>query len=210
MNKKYSAIICIYTCSNHEEYNLKIKSSDWYKKISNDNNFKIIFVYADKSINKKFLLKGNNLYLNTEENYLNLSVKTFMMIKYCLKIFNFDYLIKIDSSLIEYKSYNEKLSFDSFEKWFYEKKWRSSYSGIFLNKDVSIKSINYWKNSKGIKKRCKIFKLYKKDKVFNYYSGKAYSISKSNCKKVISNKNAINYKLYMYGIEDIMISEAIK
>lgn len=210
MKKKYSAIICIYTCIPHEKYNLKIKSTEWYKSLLKDKNFKILFVYADNSLSKKFFLQKDKLFVKTKEDYLNLSLKTFMMIDACNKFFDFEYLIKIDASLIDYSSKNESLSFDNFLKWFEDKMWQSDYSGIFKNENVKIESLDRWRVSKKISNKCNVYKIYKVDKIFNYYSGKCYSLSFENCKKINDIRIAINYKLYIYGIEDIMISEMIK
>jgi len=210
MKKQYLGIICIYTCSDHEKYNIKIRNTDWYKKIKKNNKFKVLFVYANNSINKKFHLRNDKLILKTKEDYLNLSVKTFYMIKYCSNIFNFKYFIKIDASLIDYKSKNKSLSFDKFLNWFEKKDWVSSYAGIFKNRNVKIESLYGWKSRKNIKEVQNIYKLYPRNYLFNYYSGKAYSLSYSNCKKFLNIKDAINYKNYMYGIEDIMVSEIIK
>ena len=76
-------LVCIYTCKKDEDSLNKLLDSDWFKSISSISNFKFIKVYADESIDKDFILDEDSLILKTEEDYLNLSVKTFLMIKHC-------------------------------------------------------------------------------------------------------------------------------
>ena len=46
--------------------------------------------------------KDNVLQLKCKESYDSLSLKTFQMIKMCNKYFDYDFLIKIDSSIVGY------------------------------------------------------------------------------------------------------------
>lgn len=203
----YEKIICIYTCEKDIVSKNLIKKSKWYKKEIKNKKNKIIFVYA-KKIKKNFDLIKDILYVNTEEEYSNLSIKTLKMIKACVKMFNFKYLIKLDSTLINYKTEIKELNFKNFENWYDSKLWLSPYSGIYLHKDVTIDSIKKWCTRKGLS--CKPNMIIQCKKI-SYYSGKCYSINYSNCIH-ISNKirESMLYRMHMAGIEDIFISQNIK
>ena len=84
-------IIGIYTCESDKNSFEKIKKTDWYKKYKKYKNIKFLNVYAGYSDTK---IVGDNLLLNTEESYSNLSMKTYHMINYINSNFDFDYFLK--------------------------------------------------------------------------------------------------------------------
>ena len=62
-------------------------------------NMKVIEVYAGSPQTK---YSDGKLFLSCEEEYSKLSVKTYEMLKYCANNFDFDLLVKIDSTIIDY------------------------------------------------------------------------------------------------------------
>ena len=115
-------LICIYTCNRDAESVAELKDTDWFKDVSSRDNFEIIQVLADPSIKEEYAFKNNILTLKTEESYDNLCIKTYKMIDACSKLFNFDYLLKIDSSIIKnnHISVSPAFSFYNFENKFKE------------------------------------------------------------------------------------------
>ena len=124
-------LICIYTCEKDVDFLNKLKDTDWYKKYSNYKNIKFIDVYADDGIQEPYCYRNNELTVKTEEAYNNLSIKTYKMISACVDLFEFDYLIKVDSAIVKdiYKTHDYRFGLDHFFKTFNSGKILSEYGG---------------------------------------------------------------------------------
>ena len=126
-------LICIYTCPEDQQHLTKLKQTDWYKQVIEDMNCIVLEVYANPNIHKDSILelnenmKDGTLTIKTEEAYSKLGLKTYYMIKACTSHFNsFDYLIKVDSTIIDYvKRPEAHLKFEHFVKFgdFLEWEW---------------------------------------------------------------------------------------
>lgn len=203
-------LICIYTCEKDVEYLNKLKDSNWYKKYSKRKNIQFIDVYADNDIDEPYLYRNNELTVKTEEAYENLSIKTYKMISACVDLFDFDYLIKLDSSLInyDYGRLDFRFTFDYFTQKFSEGHLTSKdYSGCILILGQNIETLKCWSLSKNLDTSPSLFlTMCSINTLPDYWSGKTYSLSKTACKKVLKKKHIFELaKEYMAGIEDLSI-----
>ena len=202
-------LICIYTCENDVDSLNELKETEWYKKYSQYNNITIIDVYADENINQEYNYKNNELTVKTEESYTNLSIKTYKMIETCINIFDFNFLIKLDSAIIQnkYNHINSKFSFEYFVKSFKSGKILKDYGGCCPILATSIDSLNHWSNSKGLESSPSLFLMsIGRELPQHYWAGSSYCLSRKNCLKVIKNEDVFSKaKDYMCGIEDLSI-----
>jgi hypothetical protein len=208
-------LVCIYTCKKDEDSLNKLLDSDWFKSISSISNFKFIKVYADESIDKDFILDEDSLILKTEEDYLNLSVKTFLMIKHCYENFEFDFLLKIDSSIIEdnHFSVSPVFSFENFKNKFKESFFSKPYNGYAKIEGNSLESFKNWASLKSVFVLPEpLFEEIGFDKWPNsYWSGKSYSISRELIPLVLESESLFyKFKNLMGGCEDFCIGMILR
>lgn len=203
-------LVCIYTCEKDRSSLEKLKSTDWYKDISSRNNFQTIDVFADESINAECKLKNNTLTVKTEESYDNLCIKTYKMIQACDQLFEFDYLLKIDSTIIEntHKDISFLFSFEYFLKKFYSDGVIGEYNGLTPITNNTIGSFRNWANSKSLFVLPEVIISEHGEKSWpkNYWGGKCYCLSKRNIFKILSKKSIfLQFKNLMGGCEDMCI-----
>ena len=214
MHKKI--LVCLYSCKSDKKSLSTLKDTNWYQKYSKLNNYQFIDVYADISTDKSILINDSELILKTEESYDNLSIKTYKMIEKCLELFNFDYLVKVDASIVEdrHTSISSDFSFDNFKDSFDDLFFlKSEYSGYYKNQGLSIPIFRAWASQK------KLFVL--PEALFSelgldkfptsYWSGKSYSLSRSYCNKIMDHYDIFEkFKNLMGGTEDLCVACALK
>ena len=99
MSSCIKKLVCVYTDEfDTENCNTLI---DYLNNNINlvENNISIIKVRAG---HKRDEFVGDTLFLNCKESYDSLSVKTYEMIRMCTQHRDFDFLIKVDSSIVGY------------------------------------------------------------------------------------------------------------
>jgi hypothetical protein len=116
-----------------------------YKQIIDNitiSNFKVITVLSDECLNSLYYYdeKKSILYLKIKEFYTYLSLKTEIMLRSCLKIFDFDYLVKWDVSTY-HKNKKRESEYDRVN-WSFDK---SLFCLDQVNSQLYIKEKkNYW------------------------------------------------------------------
>lgn len=148
MYEKIDGIILVLSCQKHintrlKEFNLK---KDKYE------NWRVIYVIGDITLDNDYELKDNILYIKCEDSYIHLLKKLVMSIKYLYKIFDIqEGILRCGDDLI----FNEKklIEFINGEKYdFYGK----AYCGKdFIIDDINILKkttddyfmVNYYKNT---------------------------------------------------------------
>jgi hypothetical protein len=208
-------LICIYTCKRDAESVAELKDTDWFKDVSSKDNFEIIEVLADPSIKEEYAFKNNILTLKTEESYDNLCIKTYKMIDACSKLFNFDYLLKIDSSIIKnnHISVSPAFSFYNFENKFKENFFSKPYNGYVKIEGNSLESFRNWASSKSLFVLPEaLFSEVGFDKwPKSYWGGKCYSVSKELIPLVVQNESLFyKFKNLMGGCEDFCIGMILR
>jgi hypothetical protein len=206
-------LICIYTCEQDIESLNKLKQTQWYKKYSNYKNIKIIDVYADENINDIYNYNNNELTVKTEEAYRNLSIKTYRMISACVDLFEFDYLIKVDSAIIKdiYRANDHRFSFDYFVKKFSSAKIISEYGGCCPILGTTSDLLESWATKKGMESSPSLFFMtLGREPPQHYWAGSCYCLSKDNCEKILNQEYIFEKaKDYMCGIEDLSVGLAV-
>ncbi|MDD5469435.1 MAG: hypothetical protein PHO92_01400 [Candidatus Peribacteraceae bacterium] len=94
-------LVCVYTCDRepYRTYLQELCSQDWFKKLKQDPDVSIYYVYADASCTES-RIDGGRLTLAVQEEYSRLAAKTYEMIRYLVVREEFDYLIKVDDSVV--------------------------------------------------------------------------------------------------------------
>ena len=208
-------LVCIYTCQHDADKLELFKNTTLYSRILSDPSTVVIEVYAG-SPETKYL--DGKLYLSCNESYGELSVKTYEMIKYCVSNFEFDVLIKIDSTIIGYDvRLNMKLgngvsdfvyNLTDVEKMLFSDSWfddHGDYGGVVLYDSPDEHGLRFW----GVDRSVSLPITY--DANFQpssaYYTGKFYFMSKKLCEYVMENGEELarSYVKNLGGSEDVFI-----
>tara|TARA_B100000282_G_scaffold123669_1_gene88189 strand:+ start:1950 stop:2819 length:870 start_codon:yes stop_codon:yes gene_type:complete len=200
-------LICIYTCEKNKNSLFKFKQTRFYNEIKKSDKFKIIEVYAD---GKKTHYDNNKLILDCEENYSQLSIKSFKMIFECVEKFSFDKLIKIDCNIFEYKTNEYGFPYEILNNLLCETEIKNlvfsenknDYFGSMLSFSQSENSLKKWANVKNLKVSC----LKWQHRVL-FFTGKCYCLSRNFCEYIKNNgKQDSEYFAKNYGgVEDLYV-----
>lgn len=216
MKSSIKKLVCIYThLSDFENSNIL---ENYIKKNCDleKNNITILKVIAGQRKNE---FVKNILHLSCTESYDSLSIKTYEMIRMCTTYKNFDFLIKIDSSIVNYANCKNAGYSKRVRNFYYDLKrikfllnndfnfrLYNDYGGLHLTKGGTKQGYNNWANFKKVKINY--------DKIFSNecppikYTGKLYFLSKHLCKEVmqLGEQMAIDHKNYLAGSEDTLVS----
>ena len=207
-------LICIYTCEKDIDSLNKLKDTNWYKDVSINSNNRILNIFADPLINKKYILQGNCLKLNTQESYNNLCIKTYKMLEACRELFDFDYLLKIDSNIIEnrHNKTSHLFSFEYFIHKYYNTGVIGEYNGLTPIMGNTVKQFKSWANSKklSVMPESLLSKLGANKWPMNYWAGGCYCLGKKSIDKILKQKNLfLDFKNLMGGCEDMAVASAL-
>ena len=204
-------LICIYTCIKDQPRLNKLKQSDWYEQVMLDDECTVVEVYADPNICEEYIyLKSENiLMVRAEEAYDKLSIKTYQMIKACVEIEEeYDYLVKVDATLIDYIHPHPSMNFNHFKEVFNQPEFYKEYNGMLQWSGVSALSHYSWMQRKnmGDVKIETLYEVLGKDS-FSFYAGKCYVIDNNVCKYIAKHGETIAhlYAKHIGGNEDLMV-----
>lgn len=207
-------LLCIYTCEADREYLEALGQTRFYARVSAADNIRVLTVFADPALDRPIERDGR-LILNCEEDYRNLSVKTQAMLNYCHERFAFDYLLKLDCTLVDYASrpsnrshemLRQVLTLDKVERLIFDPAF---YDGEYLGL--------YWQaaSREGIANWARVKKLPPPDlegifgerRELSYYAGKFYALSRRFCGFVARHGQAMarEHRQVLNGSEDLMI-----
>lgn len=218
MCEQVGGIILVLSCQKYihtrlKEFKLnKDKYEDW----------KVIYVIGDITLDNDYELKGNILYINCEDSYIHLLKKLALSIKYLYNIFSIkEGILRCGDDLI----FNEKklIEFINGEKYDF-------YGKAYCGKDFIIEDINILKETKNDYFMVNYYNSHKEDynnihhnlkdiDIKQYIkrpaiwgpSGIIYYISNKSCNILIDHMEQIKYnifhfddftKSYPYTIED--------
>jgi len=200
-------LVCIYTCEADKDDMLFIKNTDWYHDTIRSSDSKIIKVLASPYVSTS-KLEGDTLWVHAPESYSTLSLKTYAMISACVELLDFQYLIKVDSSLTRYKprSYRQALTFENFIKNFYKEDFYQEYNGLFKIESSSA-DLGKWAKLRGLD-NFDLDKLSDKN-VPDWFCGKCYVIEREVAEFISSNggKCAEDHANFLGGSEDLMVGK---
>lgn len=203
-NKKI--VICIYSSIDHQDKIKKLKNTIWYKDFSRNSNLNFFEIYGGA---KNTYSQDGKIFLNVEEGYDKLSLKTFKMIEYFYKYHDFDYLLKIDSSIIDRDSSIRQYTFDNFENNFRYKLFNRDYDGVLNVENHSFRYIRQWAQSKNMQAYPE--KIFKNEKIPDFWGGNAYALSRKSCKVLSQNGDTFSeFKKHMCGCEDLCVGYILR
>ena len=135
------------------------------------------------------------------------------MISACVELFEFDYLIKLDSAIIKnsHSHIDHRFSFEYFTKRFNSGKVIEDYGGCCPILGTTEKSLEEWANSKKLEASPSIFLMsIGAGLPDHYWAGSCYCLSRANCNKALNQEDVfIKAKDYMCGIEDMSIGVSL-
>ena len=205
MKTKCDDIVCVYSSCEHLNYALKLCKS--FKSI----NYKtIIFLTKDckkKNNSKQFEI----VYLDTKEGYTKLSLKTYKMLRYIHRKYDYKTIYKIDATVESGETCQQKKETKSqIFKRFFNSIWRrrNDYVGACTRRTDQAR-LQRWANKKQIKINSKFFKEVVPSNKLTYYSGKFYVIGYDFANFIIKKSNAkqlaLRLEKHLGGTEDLMI-----
>lgn len=198
---KNKILICIYSSLSHQEKVEEIKKSVWLNDFNRYDNTQFFEVYGGAS---KTYSTDNKVFLETKEDYKELSLKTYEMINYFNKYYDFDFLLKIDSSIIDRDSDIRQYTFRNFENNYRNKLFIRDYDGVLNVENHSFRYIHQWAQSKNMKASPE--HIFGNGKIPDFWGGNAYVLSKKSCEILSQNKNIFeDFKEHMCGCEDLCI-----
>lgn len=105
-------ILCVYTCDREPyiSYRERLVRSAWMQDALRDPQISVFFVRADPTLTEP-QLRGQDLTLPCDERYDALAQKTLAMFRYFCAHCEFDYLLKIDDSIVadpEYRRFDRR------------------------------------------------------------------------------------------------------
>jgi hypothetical protein len=94
-------ILCVYSCQREPYARLRkeLLAQDWFQSPLKDPSIEVFFVYADPHCREP-TLSGMDLFLPCEDAYAQLASKTLRMLEFFSRRGGFDYLIKMDDSIL--------------------------------------------------------------------------------------------------------------
>ena len=211
--KDCDTLICINTCEKDADELEYLKKSDFYKKLKETGGIGIIDVYRGVSQTK---FENGKLFLEGEERYDHLHIKTFQMISWCVKNLSFNRLVKLDCNFLTYKNVGERTrkkicGVEKVENTIYKKKLKQYFGSNgrpFLYRDL-----NAWLRQRGIELDLGQPKWLEDG--MNYYCGKCYRIDyklakfiacSDKSKLILSQHNIRDGNgNYPFGVEDVMV-----
>jgi len=195
-------LFCVYTCKEDAGHLQAFKRSPLYKWVSDNEAFEVIEVYADGSL-KEPTFENGILTLACDEAYPKLSVKTYEMVRYCLKHFDFDFLVKCDCTVLNVFDVNKLLKFVRSKK-----SYLYHYNGVASSK-LTERVMRNWRKKKGLEEQIpRSFKvMYPGHSSFSFYAGKLYIVSRPFCRYIAryGKRLANKYVKYHHGTEDQMV-----
>jgi hypothetical protein len=205
-------LVCVYTHKGDHVNLEKLKRTAWYLHYSKLSNFTFIDFYGD-SINSGGT--NNSVILEAEDDYSKLSIKTIKMVEYSVNNIDFDFLVKIDSSIVSdaHVSSSNLFSFDNFIRKFNSNFFNLEYNGYVPILRNTFKSFRSWAASKKLAVMPEIlFQDIGLDMWPNsYWGGKCYSISLQCCHALINNKPLFyRFKELMGGCEDLCVGTVLR
>lgn len=206
-------LICINTCLSDSKSLEKLKSTDWYKNISNSDRYEVIIALADPNVGTSFTFE-DKLIIKTEEEYTNLCMKTFYIVDYFMQNTIFDFLMKVDSKIIEgqHNGVSSQFSFEHFEQKFKEGAFLENYGGACPIIGANPNQLRFWASTKNLTVMPELLlsEIGIEEFPFKYWAGSSYSLSRGNAYKITQHKHVFeSFKNLMAGCEDLCVGTVV-
>ena len=205
METEYDNLICVYSSCDHLDSAFKLCKNLKFT------NYKII-IFLSKDCKKQFnSVEHEIVYLDNEEGYEKLSLKTYEMLKYIHTNYDYKTIYKIDATVetgetCQIKKEHKHEIFKKFFNGTYCRNKEYDGAGKRLTNEKRLKN---WADKKQIKINTKIFRDLTQCDSITYYSGKFYVIGYDFSKYIIEKSDIKNISStltqYLGGSEDLMI-----
>lgn len=217
MSSCIKKLVCVYT----DEFDTENCDTliDYLNNNINlaENNISIIKVRAG---HKRDEFVGDTLFLNCKESYDSLSVKTYEMIRMCTQHRDFDFLIKVDSSIVGYGN-RENVGYSKRVRSFFynlkrikfllenDFKFREfcDYGGLHRTLSGGSKSgYDKWAEQKNV--GMDYDKGFGEETPPPKYTGKLYFMSRKLCNQIVCTgyKTSRDHVKYLGGSEDTLVA----
>lgn len=208
--RKVELLVCIYTCRKQADLLTEFYSTEFGDYLKGLSNTLILEIYADPEIPES-MHDNNELILKTEEEYKNLSVKSYLMIDYCVSRFQFKHLLKVDVTIVlprldlESESSHAEISPHQLVNFLSQRESFGDYEGIKLLTGAGRKGAENWANKKG--GSIDYQRVFGEENMPPYYTGKCYALSNRFASYISQHGSSMAraHAHYLMGSEDVMI-----
>ena len=203
-------LVCIYTCRKHADLLEAFYATEFGQYLKVLLSTLILEIYADPEISESMHI-NEKLILKTDEKYENLSVKTHLMIDYCISNFKFRNLLKVDvttvlpRSNLDSESSHAEITPSQLVRFLGDRGNFGDYEGIKLLSDAGRNGAENWARKKG--GAIDYLRVFGNRNMPPYYTGKCYFLS-HRFTRFISQHGASmaqEHAQYLMGSEDVMI-----
>jgi len=209
-DREIELLACIYTCRKHADLLSKFHLTEFGVYLKGLSNTLILEIYADPEISES-MYENSELILKTEEKYENLSVKSYLMIDYCVSNFQFKHLLKVDvtnvlpRSNLESESSHAEISPHQMVKFLSARESFGDYEGIKLLTNAGRKGAENWASKKG--GAIDYQRVFGEEDMPLYYTGKCYALSNRLARFISQHGSSMarEHANYLMGSEDVMI-----
>jgi hypothetical protein len=205
-----TTFVCIYLCRANSDFLEAFYSSEIGSFLRNVPDVRIFEVYADPDLPQSFH-DCTRIVLRTPERYNALSLKTSEMIRYAVRNFRFQRLLKIDVTCIrtdfsepQYKG-RVPLDVHRLKAFLRDTNPNQDYTGFVLHSNASQGDAENWATKKGGKIDYR--HVFGEGAMPPFYSGVCYFVSRAFAEYIASESPpmAKEHAEKMWGSEDTMI-----
>lgn len=209
-DKAGNLLVCVYTCTAHEAFLEAFSISSVARFLGERPKTRIVPVYAEMGISQPEIA-GGRLLVPAEETYEKLSLKTYEMIAAACELFQFDWLLKIDVSVVrrnfsdpEYAD-RKPIDLDDLLAYLQQAPNNGDYDGYTFMQSPSRDGALNWARKKG--KAINYERIFGDGPMCSFYSGKCYFISRRLAEFIRREGEAIAREQaeHFLGSEDVMI-----
>ena len=207
---KFDVLVCIYTCEQDRIFLDQFYCSDVGRYLLQLPNTPILEVYADPHIGHSYH-HGNKLILRAPEKYETLSLKTYEMIRYCVRHFQFCRLLKIDVTTVKTRfapQYvgRKPINLAGLVQFLRESPPEKDYDGWRLQAGHSRENAMNWAKKKG--RTIDYERLFGNGLMPPFFSGKCYFLSWVFAKFISEHGagTAQEFAECLIGAEDVMVA----
>ncbi|MFQ6538465.1 MULTISPECIES: hypothetical protein [Aphanothece] len=208
-------LVCIYTCEAHRGILREFHLSPLGRFLKQWKGAQIIEVYADDSLYRPHA-SSRRVILNCREDYTQLSFKTLLMMRYCVKQFKFTRLLKIDVTTVmtdlsapEYAG-RKPLSQPALIAFLRDADTATDYNGFICHTSADRNGAESWAAKKGL---CIDYEsLFGDSCMPAFYSGKCYFVGIHFAKYIAIHgyDYAEEHSRLLAGAEDVMVGRLFR
>ena len=209
-NQAIDILVCIYTCKKHADLLLKFYATEFGEYLRGLPNTLILETHAAPGLPESRHDNGK-LILKTIEEYENLSVKTHLMIEYCVLNFQFRHLLKVDvtnvlpRSNLDSESSHAEITPRQLVDFLGGRISFGDYEGIKLLSNAGRRGAEKWARKKG--GEIDYQRIFGDRNMPDYYTGKCYALSHRFAQYIAQHGAAMaqEHARFLMGSEDVMI-----